>query len=90
MRESAWLILIALFFLISTAFQSTACVDHNGTQRVLAEQGYTHIQTTGYGWFSCSKSDSFATRFTAKNQLGKTVNGTVCSGWFKDYTIRFR
>lgn len=74
--------LIALFAL-------TACTDSNKTIRVLEDQGFTDIEITGYEPFACSKDDDFATGFRAKSVTGKTVTGTVCSGFLKGATVRF-
>ena len=66
-----------------------SCTNPNVAVRVLSDQGYTNIQTKGYGWFECSEDDTFATRFIATNVNGKNVSGTVCSGLLKGATIRF-
>jgi hypothetical protein len=66
----------------------TACTDQKGAQRVLEEQGYTDIKTTGYSFFACSENDTFATGFEAMSPAGKSVKGTVCSAFWKGKTIR--
>ena len=53
----------------------------NDANKALKANGFTDIQTHGRAFFSCSKDDSFATKFTAKNTKGETVTGVVCSGW---------
>ena len=65
------------------------CTSPKHAASLLSDQGYTNIETGGYGWFSCSKDDEFATRFKATSPAGKVVKGTVCAGWFKGSTIRF-
>lgn len=68
----------------------TACgADPRGAAEALDNAGFTDIQTGGYSVFACGKGDTYHTAFTAKNPRGKTVTGTVCSGWFKGATIRF-
>ena len=72
-----------------------ACLMSSGTserdaQKALSAMGFTEIKTTGYKPFSCGKNDFFHTGFKAKNPLGQTVTGTVCSGLLiKDSTVRF-
>jgi hypothetical protein len=80
MRYAIVLILILL----------AACTDPKDATRILADQGYTNIQITGYSWFSCSKDDTYRTGFTATAPSGRQVSGTVCAGLlFKNSTIRF-
>lgn len=67
----------------------SACSDADNAKRVLSDQGFTEIQTTGYAFFGCSKGDNFHTGFIAKSPVGNTVSGVFCSGWFKGGTIRF-
>ncbi len=66
-----------------------ACSDAPNTTRILSDQGYTNIKTTGYSIFSCGKEDSFSTGFEATSPSGKRVKGVVCSGWMKGGTVRF-
>lgn len=51
--------------------------------------GLTDVEPGGHAWFACSDDDSFATKFTAKNDKGETVSGAVCSGFMKGATVRF-
>ena len=67
----------------------TACSDADTAERILSDQGFTEIQTTGYAFFGCSKDDEVHTGFNAKSPAGKHVSGVVCTGWFKGGTIRF-
>lgn len=49
---------------------------------VLRGDGFTEIDLGRYGWVECNwLTEPFATRFRAKNEAGKMVSGTVCSGW---------
>lgn len=69
---------------------ASACSDAPTAERILRQNGFTNIQTTGYSWFACDgKSDSFATGFEATSPAGVRVRGAVCSGMFKGGTIRF-
>jgi hypothetical protein len=67
----------------------TGCTSSEHATTVLANQGYTHIEITGWKPFSCDKNDTFATGFRAMSPSGKEVTGVVCEGWLKDATIRF-
>lgn len=71
------------------AVSLSACTAPNQAKRILEAQGYTNVETGGYGLFKCGQDDAFATNFTATSPSGTTVSGTVCSGWFKGSTIRF-
>lgn len=64
------------------------CVNENLTRRVLTEQGYTHIEMTGYRWFMSDEADFYSTGFKAKSSNGSNVSGAVSSGPFKGATIR--
>lgn len=77
--------------LITFAFvlMLAACTDAPTAERILRQNGYTNIQTTGFSAFSCGKDDAFATGFTALAPNGSKVTGVVCSGWLKGGTIRF-
>ena len=51
--------------------------------------GYTDIQITGYVVMGCGEQDVFHTGFRAKSPNNTSVDGVVCSGWFKGSTVRF-
>lgn len=79
-------ILILISF-ISMMFMS--CTDADGAQRILELNGYKNIQIEGYSIFGCSDDDIFKTKFIAiHGQSQQSVQGVVCSGWFKGGTIR--
>jgi len=81
---------IMLMILLFVLLHLIACSDSSGTKRILEQQGYTNVETTGYSFFGCDKSDHVRTRFIAASPNGKTIEGTVCNGFlFKNYTIRF-
>jgi uncharacterized protein YcfL len=66
------------------------CYSSNDARKALEAQGFTDIEVTGHAWFACSKSDTYATSFNAKNPQGKRVSGAACSGlFFKNTTIRW-
>ena len=65
-----------------------ACTDEQTAKRVLEEQGYSEVRTTGWAWLSCGKDDTFKTGFVARSPKGNKVEGAVCSGWFKGATVR--
>lgn len=56
------------------------CTDAGKTVKVLKQQGYKNIETTGYRWFSCNKNDGDDhTGFRAISPTGQQMTGTVCS-----------
>lgn len=66
------------------------CTEPERAAEVLAAQGYTSIEITGYDAFACAKDDTYHTGFTAKSPNGTQVKGVVCAGvLFKGSTIRF-
>lgn len=71
------------------ALAVAGCSDSKTAQRVLAQQGYTQIETLGPSLFGCSENDTFTTKFRAVSPAGVLVTGVVCSGWLKGATIRF-
>ena len=78
-----------LCFLIAMGTGVVSCTDESDTRRTLDAHGFSDIQTQGYGWFACSKNDTYATKFTAKNPKGQPVSGVVCCGIVKNCTVRF-
>jgi hypothetical protein len=79
-----YILILALCFLF------IACTDERGAKRVLLDNGYTNVQITGFDFFTCSDKETFATGFTATSPNGRRVQGAVCSGVMKGYTIRFK
>lgn len=69
---------------------SGGCVDTEGTQRILQQQGYTEVEITGWRPFAAGKEDFYATGFRAKAPNGEIATGTVTKGFlFKGATVRF-
>ncbi len=77
-----------LLLLLFVGFVS-GCTKAQETTKILKQQGYTEIETTGYAWLSCSQDDLFRTKFTAISPAKKSVNGVMCCGFFKACTIRY-
>lgn len=72
------------------ALALVGCTDVENTVRVLEQNGYTDVKTTGYDWLACSKDDGTSTGFVATSPSGHQVKGAVCAGYFfKSSTIRF-
>ena len=46
-----------------------------------------HLTRTVMG-LSCSKSDHFFYKFTARNMAGQRIKGVVCMSYFKGATVR--
>lgn len=66
------------------------CTDESTARRILAFDGATEIQFTGYNWFACSKDDFYHTGFSAKKN-GHEISGTVCGGLiFRNSTVRYQ
>lgn len=74
--------------IIILAIALAGCTSPDKSFQTLEAAGYKNIQMTGYSFFGCDEKDSFHDGFTAVGASGKQVSGTVCSGWFKGYTIR--
>lgn len=67
----------------------TGCTSGDKAREVLAAQGFTEIEITGYDVFGCSEDDTFHTGFKATAPNGNRVEGVVCSGILKGATVRF-
>lgn len=72
-----------------SALLLSACTDEESATKVLSEQGYTDVVTSGYSFLGCGRDDVYRTEFSAVSPTGKRVNGVVCGGWFKGSTVRF-
>ena len=82
--------LIKIIALIAAVLLSlSGCIDKDNSHRILTKEGYTNINFTGYGWFSCSRDDTFRTNFTATKD-GKQYEGTVCNGLFSGAVVRIK
>lgn len=83
-------ILALVLFTAFAGLSSAGCTDEAEARRVLDDQGFTDVQTTGYAWGACSDDDTSHTGFTAKNPKGKPVAGVVCCGLVaKACTVRW-
>ena len=80
--------IFAMSLLVAVIALGTGCTSSNEAERVLAANGYTDVQITGYAMFSCSEDDQFKTGFKATAPSGQKVSGAVCSGFLKGATIR--
>lgn len=76
-------IIIALL----TLFLSS-CVNLDKIYEVLESDGMTDIELTGYSFSGCSQDDTIRQNFTATKN-NKHVEGVVCGGYFKGYTIKY-
>lgn len=81
-------ILVIGLMILAVAINWKACTSPSTATRVLTESGYTQIEITGHAWFACDEKDTFATAFKAKGPTGQQVSGAVCSGIFKNNTVR--
>lgn len=70
------------------ALALSACgVNPNDGKRVLESHGFTNVNIGGYAFIGCGK-DEFSSHFNAIDVNGKPISGVICSGWFKNYTVR--
>ena len=76
--------------LMFAALLLAGCTQPDDAHRILKGMGFTQIAIGGYDFFACGQDDFFSTEFTARNAQGQFVSGTVCSGWFKGSTVRFK
>jgi hypothetical protein len=77
-------------FILLASLLLCSCTNTKSTTRILSENGYTNIKTTGYSWMSCSRGDFYSTGFKAVSPAGVMVSGAVCEGFIlKNATIRF-
>lgn len=75
-------------FAIVMLIAISGCTRTGSATKILQDEGYSNITITGYRFFGCGKGDDFHTGFTATGPTGHTINGVVCSGWFKGSTVR--
>ena len=66
----------------------TGCTNSTKTKQIVENAGYTNVVMDGFSLFGCSEDDFFRDKFTAKSPNGNIVNGVVCGGFLKGYTIR--
>lgn len=90
-RNAHWVefVAVAVVLLVGVALMGMCGTKPDTTRRVLEAQGFTRVEPGGYAWLDCSEKDVFRTRFTAQSPAGVQVTGAVCSGWFKNNTVRF-
>jgi hypothetical protein len=83
---------ILLGFLVIIGYLSSPlwAVKPAQTTELLSNLGYSDIQIKGFAWFACDKSDIWRTKFKAMNPNGVKTTGAVCSGLFKNNTIRYQ
>ena len=79
--------------MIAALVALAGCTDEKGATKALHDVGLKPVSVGGYAWFYCAvgrggSTDSFATKFTAKNVRGETVTGAVCEGYANGTRIR--
>ncbi|MBX5130724.1 hypothetical protein HJB53_30000 [Rhizobium lentis] len=72
----------------AVALLSSCDVDPQDAQRILADNGMKDIQLKGGSWFGCAKGDTYNTEFVATSATGRRVEGVICGGLLKAYTVR--
>lgn len=88
MKNTTTILFFLLVLVIAAFVAPTGCTQPDDTRRVLAAQGYSEIEITGWRPFAKSEKDVFSTGFRAKSPGGSTVTGAVTAGWFKGFTVR--
>lgn len=79
-----------LILLAPLAMLVAACgVNPQGAAKAIEAQGMTEVKIGGWSFIGCSRDDGFKSSFTAKGANGQKVSGTVCSGVFTGYTVRY-
>jgi hypothetical protein len=73
--------------IVLLALVLAGCTDEPRARKALLDAGYKPTSVGGYGLFSCG-DDLFSTEFTAIGPTGRPVRGTVCTGVFKNSTLR--
>lgn len=56
-------------------------------ETILEQEGITEVEVKGFQYFTCG-SDSFNRGFTGVKN-GRRIEGAVCEGWLKGYTVRY-
>ena len=52
------------------------------------EFGFTGVRLGDPVWLGCSKGDTFRRQWSGLNAAGRPVQGVVCGGWGKGWTVR--
>lgn len=63
-------------------------VSDSNMTRLMKQEGVTEAQYDGYALFGCGQDDTFREKFHGKKN-GAPVNGVVCGGLMKAYTVRY-
>jgi hypothetical protein len=79
-----------MVLLVSLLIIAGCSADPKEVKRVLQADGCIDIQDNGpnYIFDGCSKHDWFNNQFSCKKN-NQWIEGVVCSGFFKGYTIRY-
>lgn len=70
-------------------FVAACGVNPQEATRTLEAQGVTKVKITGFSWMGCGRDDDFASNWKGIGVNGRPISGSICSGWFKGYTVRF-
>ena len=63
----------------------------DGRIRVLEDQGLKDVQLGGIPFYGCSDDDSpFYNRDFSATRDGRKINGTICGGILKNWTVRYK
>nr|WP_086491256.1 hypothetical protein [Novosphingobium panipatense] len=62
--------------------------DKAGMRAAVQDFGFTEVTLGGFAWLGCSKDDMFSRTWVGLSASGSRVEGVVCGGWAKGYTVR--
>jgi hypothetical protein len=86
----AALVIVACLIVAAAAGMIEWRLNHKDeSTEVLSRTGYSEVVIGRYGWFRCNgMAEPFATRFSAIDQKGVNVRGTVCTDWHSNSTVK--
>jgi hypothetical protein len=68
---------------------SGACSENPAGMRAAVQDfGFTDVTLGDFAWLGCSKDDMFRRTWVGLGASGARVEGVVCGGWDKGYTVR--
>jgi hypothetical protein len=79
---------VLFIFLIIAAIALIAFPPRNQMQRAVEEFGFQNVHLTGFAFLGCSEQDAFRQKWSGRNAAGKAVNGVICGGLAKGWTVR--
>lgn len=80
-----------ILFALALALPLAACGEDDA-KRTIEAHGFTDVRLGSMPFFGCAESDNafYNKTFTATGVNGKPVEGLVCGGPLKGWTVRLR